>query len=261
MMNWMRLAVLGGCLFGFAAAAAAEDDLETVQRRIIEAWRKHKSLTANIVMSSRLQLGESVVDGMGTGTYEFLKQGDKLLSRLEIRSTLVQKQGTEERKIEQSMTSISDGDIAHTISEMGAEKTVIKTKVEPRQSGDPQRVFEFLARDSGLRLMPEDTLDGRKLYVIEVTPRRTAPLQPIKQLLSFDQESGFLMRIVGLGADDTPQASMTYKDVKIDAHIDPDHFKFQAPEGVEIIDETGATPPASGPASAPASQPSGAAKP
>nr|HPM25555.1 hypothetical protein [Phycisphaerae bacterium] len=108
MKNWLTLTVLAGCLFGFTTAALAEDDLEAVQRRIIEAWRKHKSLTANIVMSSRLQLGESVVDGMGTGTYEFLKQGDKLLSRLEIRSTLVQKQGTEERKIEQAMTSISD---------------------------------------------------------------------------------------------------------------------------------------------------------
>lgn len=261
MIRRMRLTVLVGIVLGFSVTALAEDDLESVQKKIIEAWTRHKSLTAKMTMSSRLAVGDTTVTATGDGTYEFLRHEGKLLSRMDLKSTAIQKSDEQENKLDQHMLMISDGDISHTLIEIaGADSRVVKSAVAPNQKGDPKALFEFLRRQGAVAVSPEDTLEGRKVYVIEVIFRETPPFSPVKQRLSFDQESGFLVRIVGLGEGDLPMSTMTYSDIKVNVPIDPERFKFTIPEGVEVIDETMPEPPttepttASQPASAPASR-------
>ena len=38
---------------------------------------------------------------------------------------------------------------------------------------------------------------------------------------------------------DTPVNTLTYTDIKINPKLDPERFKFVAPEGVTVMDRTG----------------------
>ena len=252
MTKRMGLIGMAGALLGLGAVLASAEDLEAVQKKIIEAWNKHKSLTAKLTSVTQVDLGGgNAMSGTGQGTYEFMKQGDKLLSRLELKNTIVQKQGTEETRMEQQMLMISDGEIAHTLSEVFGEQRAIKSRVPANLTGEPKAFFEQLRQQGAVKLLPDGTVEGRKVYVIEMTPKTVAPGTSAKQIQYFDQESGFMIKIEGRGENDLPLTTMTYGEIKLDQPIDPDHFKFKLPAGVELTDDTGPAPAATQPASAP----------
>ena len=243
-------------------AAALGQDPNAVEKNIIEAWNKHKSMTAKMSLSGRMTIADSTVDQMGEGTYEFLRQDGKLLSRLELTSTTVQTTGTEETKVEEHLLAVSDGDLSQTLIELGnGEARVVKSKVLPSQSGDPKMLLDYLRHEGAVGSLPDDTVEGRKVYVIEVVLRESIPHAPVKERFAFDQETGFLLRIVGLGQNALPMTTMSYSDIKIDVPIGPERFQFTAPENAEVFDETTPQPvtiqpaTASQPASAPSPKP------
>jgi outer membrane lipoprotein-sorting protein len=249
-----RMGFIGvaGAVLGLGAVLASAEDLDAVQKKIVDAWSKQKSLTAKLTTATQVDLGGGTsMSGTGQGTYEFLKQGGKLLSRLELKTTIVQKQGAEENRMEQQMLMVSDGEIAHTLTEAFGEQRAMKSRVPAGQTGEPKALIEQLRQQGEVKALPEGTVDGRKVYVLEVTPKKVIPGAPAKQILFFDQESGFMIKIEGRGDNDLLLTSMTYGDIKLDQPIDPDHFKFKLPEGVEMIDDTASAPAASQPASAP----------
>ncbi len=248
-----------------APSTRPAEDLDTLEKKIEDAWNKSKSLTAKMTLSSRLSVADSIVTATGEGTYDFLRQGGKLLSRTEFRSSTLQKTATEENRFEQHWLAISDGQTSQTLIETtGGEPRVVKAKVVPQQTGDPQALIESLRREAALAVLPADTVDGRKVHVIEAILREVAPFSPGKQQFSFDQESGFMVRIVGLGEDDLPMSTVTYSDIKVDVPVPPERFTLNVPEGVEVVDETkpeSQPTTAAPPTSAPASQPDGPRKP
>jgi outer membrane lipoprotein-sorting protein len=268
MITRTGLVWLAGIVLGCGAAALG-DDVDTVEKKIENAWDKSKSLTAKMTLSSRLTVGDSLITATGEGTYDFLHQDGKLLSRTEFRSSTLQKTATEENRFDQHVLAVSDGRTSQTLVETtGGEPRIVKSKVDPQQTGDPKALLESLRRQGAVAVLPDDLVDGRKVYVIEVILREVEPFSSGKQRFSFDQESGFLVRIVGLGDDDLPMSTVTYSDIKIDVPIPLERFTLKIPEGVEVVDETKpesqpttASRPASRPATAPASQPVGPRRP
>ncbi len=117
MINRMRMAGLAGALLGLVVSAAVADDLETVEKRICTAWAKHRSATATIAMQSEFTSDEHHMTSNGQGTYEFLRQGDKLLARTEMRSTMTQRVGEQEMSSQQQVLVVVDGQWAHTYAE------------------------------------------------------------------------------------------------------------------------------------------------
>lgn len=239
MTKLMRVLTLSGVVLGFTAAVAIADDLEAVQKKIHAAWEKQKSMTGKMLMVTRMELGGMVVDGKGDGTVEFLRDGDKVKTRTDMKSTMTRKMGEQETKMEQSMLYVSDGEFGYTLTEMMGQKSAAKTKIDPRMTGEPKGMFEELAKDYTLKLLPDETLDGMKTYVIEATPKEKAAAGPAtRMVLGFHQDTGFVLKMTMFGADEKPITTMTYSDLKFDTKINPDDFKFKAPEGVTVVDET-----------------------
>ncbi len=240
-MTLTRWVWLAGLVLGQAAAALGGDDLETVEKKIAEAWNKHRSISAKVALVNRILLMGENRESTGSGTYEFIKDGDRLRSRLELKSKMTHKVGEEERVIEQQMTMVSDGETAQTLYEAFGKKQVFKTKVEPYLTGEPKARLEQLRKVNDLKLLPEDTVDGRKVYVIEATPKlppqQATPDKSMRQQIYFDQETGFLVKLVGLDAEGKPITTMTYSEIKIDVPIDPDRFRLKIPEDAEVVDE------------------------
>jgi len=250
MFKRIGLSLSVGAMCLLAPVAWAGDDLPAVEKKIHEAWEKHKSLTAKVALATHMESGEFVMDGKGSGSLEVVKKGGKVFSRMELKQDVTQKMGEQESKVAQQLTVVIDGDFAYTVSEMlpqkdgeaTGQKNAFKTKIEPDMTGEPKALFEQLHKENELKLLPDETTEGRKAYAIEATPKEKSGSPIAKQLLYFDQESGFLVKLVGQDAAGKPTTTMTYTDIKLNVDVNPDRFK--KPEGVDFIDQTGEKPAA-----------------
>ncbi len=226
---------------GCGALAALGDDLDSVEKRIVAAWKTHKSMTAKVTMASHMEMGEMIMDGSGSGTVEYMRRGDKLLVRLELNSVMTRTMGEQETKMEQPMTTIIDGEAAYTLTEMMGQKMAIKSDIDPQMSGDPEELFKKLRQDHTLKLLPEQTVNGAKVFEIEVNPKEGSSGQSGRQVYSFDQKNGCMVKMASYNeSGEEPMMTMTMSEIKLDVHIDPQRFKFEAPEGVTVMDQTGA---------------------
>jgi hypothetical protein len=244
MRKTVRMVWLAGAVLGLSFIPARADELDAVQKKICEAWAKHKSITAKITLEQRFELGGMVLQTKGDGIFECMRKGDKTLSRTELKLTTTQKFGDEEKKMDQEMLSIVDEQYSYTLSSSdfeGQKRTIaVKGEIDPQMNPDPQVMFKRVAQDHDLKLMPEEAIDGKKVFVIAATPKEKmeSPAAPAKNLFYFLQEAGVLTKVVGVGQDDKPLQTMTYSDFKFDVDLKPERFEFKAPEGVEVIDQT-----------------------
>ncbi len=244
---WLAVGLCG-------AAAVAEDDLAAVEKKIQTAWEHQKSMSAKLTMSTHMEMGTMVIDGSGEGTVEFLRADGKVRVRTEMRMTSTQKMGDQDHKAEQTMLNIVDGDVMYTLTETMGQKSATKAKTDPKMSGDPAAVFEELHKSHQMKLLPEETVDGAKVYVISATPNEKGPAGGGRMVFYFHQEAGVVVKMQVFGEGEKPMTTVSYGDVKRDPKIDAERFKFTAPEGVQVIDQTAAPtlpPPGSAPASAP----------
>jgi outer membrane lipoprotein-sorting protein len=235
MTKRVGLFLMIGLVCSFGATALWADELVAAEKQICQGWDACKSLTAKVATDSRIDAGGTIMESKGTGMIELLRKGGKLCMRMELKTTMPQPAGGDE-KVEQSMLSIMDGEYNWTLSETMGQKMAMKTKPDPRATGDPKALFEELRKDNELKLLPEETVDGKKTFVIEATPKDKAA--GTKSLLYFDKERGAMLKMVTLSADGKPMWTMTYSDVKYDADISPDRFVFKAPPDVEVQDMT-----------------------
>jgi len=233
-------AALAGVLLVCAAATA--EDLESVQKRIISAFDKHKSMTAKVQVATQHDAGEVKVEAKGEGTVEWSRSGDKFCVRQELALTMLQKFGEQENRVETKSLTIVDGEAAYNLSEIMGQQMAVKTNVDPRQTGDPKAMFAQLAKDNELKLLPDEEVNGRKTFVISATPKEKSPGAPARQVYCFDQDCGLVIKTVAFNDKDQPMMSMTYSDIKLDVSIDPERFKFKAPAGVDVIDQTKTQP-------------------
>jgi outer membrane lipoprotein-sorting protein len=221
-------------------AAAGAADLESAEKQIIANWKKHKSATGKLEMTMNMEMGPVSMEGKGQGTFEMMRKGDKYLSRVDITTNITQKMGENENKMEQKMLMVVDGENAYTVMESMGQTTATKSEIDATMGGDPEAMLKELADKNELKLLPEEKIGEHKMFVIEAKPKEGAgtPGTPSKMVIYFDQDNGFMTKMVMYGPEDKPITTVQYKDVKYDVDINPDDFKFKAPEGVEIIDTT-----------------------
>jgi outer membrane lipoprotein-sorting protein len=242
MTRRVGLFLVAGVACGFAVHVVRAEDLAAVEKHIADAWAKHHSLTAKINMTTSMGMGDSKMEGKGEGSIEFLRKGDKLYLRQELKNTIAQP-GSPDAKMETSTQTIVDGENAWQLSEMMGQKSAVKSNIDPRMTTDPKAFFAEFSKDNELKLLPDETVDGKKTYVIEMTPKEKTPGATYKTACYFDRDAGFVIKTVTLGPDNKPSVVMTYSDVKYDVDIPMDHFKFTPPPGVEVQDMTKTQPP------------------
>ena len=230
-----------------AALAAVGDELDAVEKQIQAAWQKHKSVTARMSMVAELNMGEMVLEGRGEGTYALLRTGDKVLSRIEVHKTTLQRVGgTERGKTEQQMTTIIDGEFSYSLTttkrgEEGKSQTdAVKNPIDPKMCGDPRQLLAQLHKEGDVKLLPADAVDGQPVFVIEAVSQGGAgtPSLGSRTDYSFQQASGFLVKLVTYDFGGQPMTTMTWTDLKFDADLNPDQFVFRPPVGVPVIDNT-----------------------
>lgn len=228
------------------AGAALGDELEDVRKKISDAWAKQTSLAAKYRTYTRVEYASVNVSSetRGEGVHEFARQGDKVRARIELNAQTVNRAPDRVGHEEQTILSIIDGDVNYRMEQFRGEIRAIKLKAEPQATGAPDLALDFHARTENLKYIGEQSVGGRKVYVIEATPKKLGESDAVKKaLLYFDQESGFLLRLESLTGDDRTVQLIEYTDIKLGVPIPEDRFVFTPPPGVEVFDGTQGVPP------------------
>lgn len=236
MRVWAGLAA--GLLF---VGGALADDLQSAQKRIVDKWNDVKTLTAKVVVKKKIKnSGKETGSISSTGEYEYARHDGKFMYHLTLDTELVANPKGKEMKFKEKSEAVSDGEATYTISEAMGRKNAVKEAPsrELPELGDRKLMFEAWNKESTLKLLPAEKIGDAECYVIEATPKTPKPRSAVvKTVYYFSQDNGMLLKSAGKDAGGDDVEVTTYNEIKANEKIDPDHFKFKAPEGVKVRDK------------------------
>ncbi len=235
------LAVLG--IAALTLGARAAEEVESAEKRVINAWKNHKALRARMTTVQTAEDLGMTLEAHGTGTFELLRAGGKTCFRAEMQNTAVLRKGDKSRDREQTVTYVCDGEYLYSVGEMAGRKMALKELINPLMSADAEVIFKKFHADSAqFALLPEQSLGGQAVFTFEVTPAQTetttAPSAVNKTVMTFDQVTGVLLKIVQYEPPRNTVTTTTFTEIELDPSIDPKRFKFVLPDGVQLRDRT-----------------------
>lgn len=224
------------------AEAKKNAELEAIQQACMKLWNKRKSVTANLASEMNTTGPGFTMSGTGTGTMKMLRKDGVTMSRMVLSQKMTHKMGDQEQTIEQDIETVSDGKVSHVLTKgMGMQQCI---KMDPENAMDfsPMHMFKSLQEQFDLAVKPEEKFNEAEVYVIEGTPKASAQANPMiqKMRLLISKEHGIMLQQQFLGPDGKPINTFTITDVKLDVPMDAAVFDFKVPEGVQVIDQTGA---------------------
>jgi outer membrane lipoprotein-sorting protein len=243
---------LGFCLFVllFAANLRAET-LDEVEKKLMQAHAGLQSYTARLKHVENVPLtGTDFMASDVDGTVEWMRKGEAILYRMEIRGTSTQKFGPNESKAEQTSTFVSDGKMFYTFAEQMGQKRFIKQKADNSIIGDIRSVLDTVRVENNFKLAADDKVDGAECSVIEVTPKvPPSDDNPIHTtLIYFRKDNGLNVRVLSRNKAGKDIYDNTILDLITNVPIDASRFVLPPPPGVEITDLTGIDDPPKPPA-------------
>jgi outer membrane lipoprotein-sorting protein len=241
MMRFYCALTLGALLMGGAARAA--DTIDDVEKKLIEATEKSKSLTAKVTSTTETEGNGMKMKLKMEGTTESARRGEKMYSRSEMTTKGTQKFGDQpEQKVDSKTLVIMDGEFLYSLNEdAGGQKSAVKMKIDPKmQKSVTKAMFEQLRKDNDVKLLPGEKIDGKDTYVLEAIPKKIEPNTTQKSTFWYDKESATLLKFVAenKNGDNKMTSTSLVSDVKLGVDIKPERFVFKAPEGVTVTDMT-----------------------
>jgi outer membrane lipoprotein-sorting protein len=237
--RWSLAGVLALSLTGAAFAQSVDE----VEKKLVDAHAKIKSYTSKTKTTQNFDMGGgNKMSSDYSGTVEWKRVGDKSKFRTEMKGATVQSIGGTENKMDVSVLMVSDGDALYTLSEQMGQKMATKQKPDSTMTGDPKLLFEKVKAENDIKVLPDEKVEGMSTVVLEVTPKAADQSPVAKSLMYFDKETGINVKVVGKDKDGKEVFVNTVSDIKMNTDIADDRFAFTAPEGVQVMDMTGATP-------------------
>jgi len=231
-----QLGVAVGCSLLFSGLASAAS-VEEVQKALEDARGKVKSYTAKTKMTQDIEMGGGMkMQSTMEGTIEWMRKGDKVLYHNENKGTMVQNMGGQENKMESTNTMVCDGDFMYTVSEQMGQKNAFKAPVDPSLAGDAKTMFEAMKKDSELKILPDEKVDGADCYVVEVKPKDTKANPMSRTVIYLRKDNAINVKNEGFDTGGKKIFTSLTTDLKLNADIPADHFVFKAPAGVEVMD-------------------------
>jgi outer membrane lipoprotein-sorting protein len=204
----------------------AGQTLEAVEKKIIEKWSRHKSLSVEM----RLVSYTPGFEATGKGTCDYVFKDGKEMYRTEL-TTIMAGQETTMR-----ITNICDGEFLSTLTVRPDLTMAVKRQgceaLRPTPSG--KTMLKTLRQNYELSLEPDQKVHGRDTFVI----RGRNSSNGIVTRLFVDQQTGLVVRAVYLDPAGSPIKTIDYTEVKFGVEIKPERFILVLPPGVELVDKT-----------------------
>ncbi len=243
-----RMLITGIALFTVASGAARVfgETLEEVEKKITDQMSKHKSISYKMKSSTDLTTKDLKFKSDSEGQMEVARRGDKWVTRTEAITKTERKMGEEkEVKEDGKILMIYDGEFAWTYSESGEQKSAMKMKPDNKTNWNPfdgKAMFVELHKHFDFKLLPDETVDGKSVYVIELKAKKSdknEEMAGIQRLVSYyRKDNGLSIKSLGYDKDGKVNQTSTISDLKLNEEIKPERFVFKAPPGVEVTDMT-----------------------
>jgi len=121
-----------------------------------------------------------------------------------------------------------------------------KQNVDAQTANNPfdgETTFQALEKFYTLKLLPDETVDGKPCHVIEMIPTDPAMRASMGRTVSYhDKKTGVSIKNVSYDGDGKVTSTTLTTNIKIDEKVDPAQFVFKAPPGVTVQDLTKETP-------------------
>ena len=228
----------------FSAAAARAETVEEVEKKISEQSKKIKSMSMKMKSMSDASGPGTNTKSTLEGTYEYMMDGPKTLSRTDVLTQSQIDAGGNKLEQKSKSLSISDGDYLYVLTEQGGQKYATKMKASDRSMStkldDLRQWYDF-------KLLPDETIDGKPCYALELTPKKGSPVGEGtgKNRHYYQKDTCVLVKAVVFGPEGKIVSTTTYSDIRINPSLGKDRFTFTPPPGVQVQDFTGmtSTPP------------------
>ncbi len=225
--------VLGGTGVGRA------ESVEDVQKKIVEKNKAIKSMSARLKQVTQMDMAGFKSTATADGSYEYLVDGDKMYVRSDTKMMSETDVGGNKAKQESSSIGVCDGHFYYTLTDQAGEKMATKSKLPDKPDSDP---FKSLRDDYDLKLLPDETIDGKTCWVFEATPKASKaapnPAAGGKMRQYFQKDTGAMAKNIVYTGEGKPMSTTTYSDIQVNKSIGKDHFKFTPPPGVKVMDTT-----------------------
>ena len=202
-------------------------------------WAKVQSFTATMKVQSDLHVSTGIVRTNAIARYEYLKRGESRLFRVETQLATVNYASGTDDTAEGHVTMVCDGRHVYTLREQGQDRKVVKESLDAASVLDAPSVFEAIKPDYYLTLLPDETLNGQDVRVLQAKPidRRVFIY---RKLLYFAKDSGLLVKSLTYDNDDHVVSDETLTDIRLNVDLSPSRFEFTPPPGIPIEDRTAA---------------------
>jgi outer membrane lipoprotein-sorting protein len=240
-------------LAGLAVLAAVagngggtEDALRELEGKLAEQWAKVNAYSATMIVEANVSASGIGVSTTMTGPlYVQRVEGGRMRSRSELAGKVsIGPLGL--LKLDTRVLSVSDGETQYAeqrvrntvkvvISKPGAENEDGKAP-----GGGEQKLSELVKRYD-LRVLPDEVLDGRALYVLEGRPRTEEDKKGLdvdRVLVYFDQETGIQRKMVLFNPAGETITQVMFENIQLNPQLSPSLFEYTIPEGAEVIDQT-----------------------
>jgi outer membrane lipoprotein-sorting protein len=218
-----------------AASMARAETLDEVQKKIAEQSKKITAMSMKMKSVSEIRADGAVSKSTLDGTYEYMVDGTRTLSRTEAHTRVRNESAGANQEFENKSLSIADGEHVYILSEQAGQKYASKMKAFGQQTANWR---DDLKEHYDFKLLPDETIDGKPCYVLELTPRKGAAAagDDSRSRHYYQKDSCVLVKAIVFGADGKPTSTTTYSDIKINPSLSKDRFKFTPPPGVEVQD-------------------------
>ncbi len=219
---------------GAPKSATVDRSLESVKREILGAWDKIHSLRATISTDAESRQDDGNTQLIGEGLYECRKVEDRLLVRISITNEIVRKLAKGRDIVQMKLLTVSDGTTVHVQREGTGPMMVVRSAVESSALVHlgGQLVFDQFERTFEPTLLPDETLNGRPMFVIAGKNRGEGP----SATYYFDKATGIMSCMWTADENGTQTSSVAITAVQIDPDIPDDRFEYTVPEGVQVMD-------------------------
>lgn len=224
---------IGVLSIAFASVAAAET-AEEVMTKIAEMNKKITSMKAHVKTVTSLENEMMKQNSVSDGDYEYLVKDGKTFLRMEANTTGTTEMMGNKQESKGTSLTIMDGEYSYMLNEQDGQKTAMKMKA----SGDmnPADPFAGLRENYNVKLLPDETVDGESVYVLELTPKAADAMGAGRMVQYFRKDNGTIVKVISFDANNKPSVTVTYTNVEVNPSIGADRFVFTAPAGVEVMD-------------------------